>query len=103
MAAARDEARLLLPSPLGLLEYDLLEGATFVGLASRGGLEAAPRPFARAALVVAREGEGHVVRALSGTSIVMVDGAAPTACENATLSAVSSRADRISTGSATGE
>ena len=28
MAAARDEARLLLPSPLGLLEYDLLEGAT---------------------------------------------------------------------------
>ncbi|MEZ6025633.1 MAG: hypothetical protein R3E85_05540 [Planctomycetota bacterium] len=78
MAAARDEARLLLPSPLGLLEYDLLEGATFVGPASRGGLEAAPRPFARAALVVAREGEGHVVRALSGTSIVMVDGAAPT-------------------------
>jgi len=35
--------------------------------------------------------------------VTEIDGAAPTACENATLSAVSSRADRISTGSATGE
>ncbi|MGE0192104.1 MAG: hypothetical protein AB7T63_08685 [Planctomycetota bacterium] len=78
MAAARDEARLLLPSPLGLLEYDLLEGATFVGPAARGGLEAAPRPFAGALLVVAREAAGHVARALDDAQPVMVDGAPPT-------------------------
>ncbi len=75
MAAAREEARLLLPSPLGLLEYDLLEGATFVGPAARGGLEAAPTPFPKAAVVIAREGDEHVARALPGAEGVLVNGA----------------------------
>ena len=46
MSARR--AQLLLPTPLGLVEYDVLEDAVFVGPATRGGLTADPVPFPEA-------------------------------------------------------
>lgn len=77
MGAARDDACLLLPSSLGLLEYDLLEGATFVGASPAGGLEARPTPFARARVVLTRTEAGHVARLLPGVDDVTVDDAPP--------------------------
>ncbi len=80
--AARRRAQLLLPTPLGLVEYDVLEDAVFLGPAKRGGLTADPVPFPEAKLAITRQGDGkaahatYVVRALPGESTPVVNGTA---------------------------
>lgn len=76
MPPVRDEY-LLLPSPLGLLEYDILEDAVFLGPAPRGGIEARATPFPAAQVALTREGGRFVVRALPGSSGVEHNGAPP--------------------------
>lgn len=69
-------AQLLLPSALGLREYDLIEGACFLGLGERGSVVVRPTPFPTATLAVALENGRHVVRALPGTPTPLIDGRA---------------------------
>ncbi|MDJ0975459.1 MAG: hypothetical protein QNJ98_13425 [Planctomycetota bacterium] len=59
-------AHLLLPSSLGLLEYDVLEDAVFVGPAPRGGLMAQPAPFREAKVALTRTNSGYVAKPLPG-------------------------------------
>ncbi len=71
----RRRAQLLLPSPLGLVEYDVIEGAVFVGPAGRGGLNAAPTPFREAKVALTFDEGGCVIRALPGEALPVVNGA----------------------------
>jgi hypothetical protein len=72
-ASAR--AHLLLPTPVGLVHYDLLEETAFVGPAPKGGLTASPSPFREAKVLIADEGGGLVARALPGEPPPDVNGA----------------------------
>ena len=72
----RRRAHLLLPSPLGTVEYDILEDTAYIGPGPRGGLTANPLPFKEAlAVLAAGEDGGYVVRALPGESAPVVNGA----------------------------
>ena len=62
----RPHAHLLLPSALGLLEYDVLEDAVFLGPGRKGGLRANPTPFQGATVALARKEDGYVARPLPG-------------------------------------
>jgi hypothetical protein len=66
----------MLPSPLGLLEYDVLEDAVYLGPGRRGGLRAAPTPFKGATVTLERSGEDWVARALPGEAPPEVNGEA---------------------------
>ncbi len=57
-------AQLLLPSPLGLLEYDVLEDSVFVGPGARDGLRAQDTPFPEALVALTRKPDGFWVRPL---------------------------------------
>jgi hypothetical protein len=65
---------LLLPTPLGLVRYDLLDDAAFVGPAARGGVTASDAPFPKARLALTREGGSFRVRALPGEPPPSVSG-----------------------------
>ncbi|MHC5011883.1 MAG: hypothetical protein ACYTG6_13220, partial [Planctomycetota bacterium] len=67
-------AQLFLPTPLGLVEYDVLEDAVFLGPAKRGGVTAAPAPFKEATLALTAEADGFVARALPGEAPARVNG-----------------------------
>jgi hypothetical protein len=73
---APTRAHLLLPSPQGLVHYDLLEETAFLGPAARGGLHASPSPFREAKVVLTDDGTGFVVRALPGEAPPDVNGTA---------------------------
>lgn len=64
----------MLPSPLGYLEYDVLEDAVFLGPGRRGGLRASPTPFKGARLALKKAGDGFVARALPGEAPPEVNG-----------------------------
>jgi hypothetical protein len=68
-------AHLLLPTPVGLVHYDVLEETAFVGPAPKGGLTASPAPFREAKVLLADEGGALVVRALPGEPPPDVNGA----------------------------
>jgi hypothetical protein len=72
---AHARAHLLLPTPVGIVHYDLLEETAFVGPAPKGGLTASPAPFREAKLLLADEGGALVVRALPGEPAPDVNGA----------------------------
>jgi hypothetical protein len=72
---ASSRAHFLLPTPLGLVHFDLLEDVAFVGPGPRGGLTADPVPFPKAKIAVARVAGGFVVRALPGEPPPEVNGA----------------------------
>ncbi len=72
--ATRRRAELLIPSPLGLVIYDLLEEAAYLGPSARGGLHAAPDAFPEAVALVAVVGSGFEARALPGEPPVVVNG-----------------------------
>lgn len=67
-------AHLLLPSSLGLLEYDVLEDAVFIGPAPRGGLKAQPAPFREATVALTRTDAGYVAKPLPGEAAPQVNG-----------------------------
>ena len=71
---ASSRAHLLLPSPQGLLHYDLLEDTAFLGAGGKRGLIATPMPFQAAKLVLSDDGGGFVVRALPGEAPPDVNG-----------------------------
>lgn len=71
----RRRAHLLLPSPLGTVEYDILEDTAYVGPGPRGGLTANPLPFKEAVALLASSEGGYVVRALPGEAAPVVNGA----------------------------
>ena len=71
---ARRHAHLLLPSALGLLEYDILEDQAFIGPGKRGGLQAAPDPFPKAVLALTRQGDGFIAKPLPGETAPEIDG-----------------------------
>src|SRR5262245_48767361 len=71
-------AHLLLPTPLGLVHYDLVDEAAFVGAGAKGNLHAAPFPFPTAKLAVRADGGRYVVRALPGEPEPVVSGAPAT-------------------------
>ena len=71
----RRRAHLLLPSPLGVVEYDILEDTAYVGPGERGGLTANPLPFMKAVAVLTASEGGYVLRALPGEATPMVNGA----------------------------
>lgn len=73
---SRPQAHLMLPSPMGLLEYDVLEDGVFLGPGTRGGLQAGPRPFPGAAVALTRTEAGFVARALPGEPEPQVNGEA---------------------------
>ena len=73
MPAAR--AHLLLPTPLGLVHYDLLEDAAFLGVSTKGQLSASPSPFREAKLAITHDGAGFVAKALPGEAPADVNGA----------------------------
>ena len=68
-------AHLLLPTPLGLVHYDLLEEAAFLGFDARGRFTASPTPFREAKLALTADAGGFVVRALPGEAPADVNGA----------------------------
>jgi len=71
----RRRAHLLLPSPLGVVEYDVLEDTVFVGPAARGGLTAGPLPFKEAVAALTADAEGaYAVKALPGEATPVVNG-----------------------------
>ncbi len=70
----RRRAEILLPSPLGLVAYDVLEDTTYVGPGPRGGLTAAPNPFPRAVVVLSATERGLVARPLPGEAEPRVNG-----------------------------
>ncbi|MDA1194879.1 MAG: hypothetical protein O2894_06810 [Planctomycetota bacterium] len=72
--APRSPAHLLLPSPLGLLEYDVLEDAVFLGPGPKGGLRASPTPFRGASVALKRGDEGFVARPLPGEANPEING-----------------------------
>lgn len=65
---------LLLPSPQGLLHYDVVEETVFLGPAGRGGLHGAPQPFPEAQAVIRAGGGRFTVHALPGEALPEVDG-----------------------------
>jgi|GEM_PF-2635262 len=65
---------LLLPSPQGLLHYDVVEETAFLGPAPRGGLHASPEPFPQAKVVIRVEVGHFQVNALPGEPPPEVDG-----------------------------
>jgi hypothetical protein len=67
-------AHLLLPSPLGLVHYDLVDEAAFLGPSAKG-LLASPMPFPAAKLAVRADGGRYVVRPLPGEPPPEVNGA----------------------------
>ncbi len=69
----RRRAHLLLPSPLGTVEYDILEDTAYVGPGPRGGLTANPLPFMKAVALLAASEGGYVVRALPGEAVPVVN------------------------------
>jgi hypothetical protein len=71
---ASSRAHLLLPTPLGLVQYDLLDEAAFLGTGPKG-LHAAPAPFPAASVAVRSDPSGFVVRALPGEAPPDVNGA----------------------------
>ncbi len=70
----RRHAHLLLPSPLGLLEYDVLEDAVFLGPGKRSGLQAKPAPFKQASVALTKSDGGYVARALPGENAPDING-----------------------------
>ncbi|MDJ0522042.1 MAG: hypothetical protein QNJ90_08220 [Planctomycetota bacterium] len=72
----RPHAHLMLPSPLGLLEYDVLEDAVFLGPGRRGGLRASPTPFQGACVALTRKEDGYVARPLPGEAAPDINGEA---------------------------
>ncbi len=72
----RPHAHLMLPSPLGLLEYDVLEDAVFLGPGRRGGLRANPTPFRGAQVALTRKEDGYLARPLPGESAPDINGEA---------------------------
>ena len=72
----RRRAHLLLPSPLGPVEYDILEDTAYVGPGPRGGLTASALPFKEAVALLAASEGGYVVRSLPGETAPVVNGAA---------------------------
>ena len=73
---SRPHAHLMLPSPLGLLEYDVLEDAVFLGPGKRGSLRAGPTPFQGALVALTRAGDGYVARPLPGVERPLINGEA---------------------------
>ncbi len=71
---APSRPHLLLPSPQGLLHYDVVEETVFLGPATRGGLHAAPTPFPEAKAVIRIEVGQFQVNALPGESPPEVNG-----------------------------
>ena len=67
-------AHLLLPTPLGLVHYDLADEAAFVGPGAKGNLHAAPFPFPTAKVAVRTDGSRFGVRALPGEPEPVVNG-----------------------------
>lgn len=67
-------ASLLLPSPLGLLEYDVLEDTVFLGPGPKGRLAASASPFPEATVILNRSGDGFVARAMPGEAAPQVNG-----------------------------
>ncbi len=72
--ASRPHAHLMLPSPLGLLEYDVLEDGVFLGPRAKGGLEARPTPFKGAVVALTRTGPSFVARPLPGENAPLING-----------------------------
>jgi len=72
----RPHAHLMLPSPLGLLEYDVLEDAVFLGPGRRGGLRAGPTPFKGAVVALTRKDAGFLARPLPGAAAPEINGEA---------------------------
>ena len=72
--SSRPHAHLMLPSPLGLLEYDVLEDAVFLGPGDRGNLRAGPSPFRGALVALTRVGDGYVARPLPGVEKPLING-----------------------------
>ena len=73
---SRPHVHLMLPSPLGLLEYDVLEDAVFLGPGPKGNLRAGPSPF-KGALVALTKGEaGFVAKPLPGVEAPLINGEA---------------------------
>ncbi len=70
----RPHAHLMLPSPLGLLEYDVLEDAVFLGAGRKGGLRASPTPFKGAQVALTRKEDGYVARPLPGETAPEING-----------------------------
>ena len=64
----------MLPSPLGLLEYDVLEDAVFLGAGRKGGLRAHPTPFQGASVALRRAQDGYVARPLPGEAPPEING-----------------------------
>ncbi|MDF1703093.1 MAG: hypothetical protein P1V36_18245, partial [Planctomycetota bacterium] len=64
----------MLPSPLGLLEYDVLEDAVFLGPGRKGGLRASPTPFKGAQVALKRGPDGFVARPLPGEAAPEING-----------------------------
>lgn len=64
----------MLPSPLGLLEYDVLEDAVFLGPGRKGGLRANPTPFKGASVALTKKEGGYVARPLPGESAPQING-----------------------------
>lgn len=71
---APSRPHLLLPSPQGLLHYDVVEETVFLGPAARGGLHAAPTPFPDAKAVIRIEVGQFQVNALPGEPPPEVNG-----------------------------
>lgn len=69
----RRRAQFLLPTSLGLVEYDVLEDQVFLGPAARGGLTADPAPFKEAVLAITAGPDGYAVRALPGEAAPQVN------------------------------
>ena len=66
----------MLPSPLGYLEYDVLEDAVFLGPGRKAGLRASPTPFKGAQVALKKADDGFVVRPLPGEAAPEINGEA---------------------------
>ena len=69
-------AHLLLPTPLGLVHYDVLEEAVFLGLDAKGRFVVSPTPSRESKLAMTADAGAFVLRALPGEPPADVNGVA---------------------------